>query len=161
MLRQRRSRVAVAQHIGILLRCQADGHRIDLFDPLAVGAEVAGELASVLEATRSGVGGWARNYFLLLGARKENAEMKTELDQLRQETQYLRNELATADRAQTLALFIKQTPSKVVAARVIVASAARRRSSRSSRSQPWTRSCGRGVAVRGVGVRHGVVRVLA
>ena len=106
----------LAQLMLLAFQVKGDGE-VPLIRAWAVTA--VSPLASVLEATRSGVGGLARNYFLLLGARKENAEMKTELDQLRQETQYLRNELATADRAQTLAVFIKQTPSKVVAARVI------------------------------------------
>jgi rod shape-determining protein MreC len=54
-----------------------------------------------------------------LGVRDENKRMKAELDRVNMENQYLRSELSTADRASSLAIFQKRSPSKTVAAHII------------------------------------------
>ncbi|MCC6861393.1 MAG: rod shape-determining protein MreC [Bryobacterales bacterium] len=75
--------------------------------------------ARLVESVRSGVSGFLGEYFLLRDARQQNLRMKEELGRLKLENQFLRNELATADRAQALARFQTQNPSRTLAARVI------------------------------------------
>lgn len=73
----------------------------------------------VIESCRSGISHFFSNYFDLLGVRDENRRMKAELDRLEMDNQSLRTELSTADRARSLAIFEKQSPSKMVAAHII------------------------------------------
>src|SRR5277367_4324302 len=75
--------------------------------------------ARVIETGRSGISHFFSDYFVLLGVREENKRMKTELDRIKMDNQYLRAELSTADRAQSLAIFQKHSPSKTVAAKII------------------------------------------
>ena len=83
----------------------------------AVGAVTP--LARVIETGRSGVSHFFSDYFVLLDVRQENKRMKSELDRIKLDNQYLRAELSTADRAASLAIFQKQSPSKTVAAKII------------------------------------------
>src|SRR5271169_2796637 len=76
-------------------------------------------LARVIETGRSGVSHFFSDYFVLLGVREENKRMKTELDRIKMDNQYLRTELSTADRARSLAIFQTHSPSKTVAAHII------------------------------------------
>lgn len=76
-------------------------------------------LARVLESIRGATLGTVQEYFILVGVRGENTRVNAELGRLKMENQYLRNELATADRARSLVAFQKRTPSKTVAARII------------------------------------------
>jgi len=76
-------------------------------------------VARAMEATRTGVSRFLRDYFLLIRVRSENQQLKTELDRIRLENQFLHNELSTAERAKALAIFQQQTPSTTVAAHVI------------------------------------------
>jgi rod shape-determining protein MreC len=76
-------------------------------------------LARVIETGRSGISHFFSDYFVLLDVREENKRMKAELDRIKMDNQYLRAELSTADRAQSLAIFQKQSPSKTVAAHII------------------------------------------
>lgn len=76
-------------------------------------------LARVLEAVRAGTIGVVQDYFVLTGVRRENRRLSEELGRLKMENQFLKSELATADRAQALAAFGSRTPSKTIAARVI------------------------------------------
>src|SRR5689334_16756262 len=76
-------------------------------------------LARVIEAGRSGTVRFFRDYFVLLNVRDDNQRLKSSLDRIKMENQYLRTELATADRVRALALFQRQSPSKTVAAHVI------------------------------------------
>lgn len=76
-------------------------------------------IARVIEFARGGTTGFFRNYIVLYDARQENQRMKTELDRLKLENQFLRTELSTAERARVLAAFQSRTPSKTVAARII------------------------------------------
>jgi rod shape-determining protein MreC len=76
-------------------------------------------LARVVEAGRASVSRFLDDYFVLLDVREENKRMKAELDRIKMDNQYLRAELSTADRAQSLAIFQKHSPSKTVAAHII------------------------------------------
>jgi rod shape-determining protein MreC len=76
-------------------------------------------MARVIETGRSGVSHFFSDYFVLLGVREENKRLKAELDRAKMDNQYLRAELSTADRAQSLAIFQKHSPSKTVAAHII------------------------------------------
>lgn len=75
--------------------------------------------AGVIEATRHNTVGFLHDYFILLDVREQNRKLKAENDRLRIANIYYRNQLSTAENAQALVLFQKQTPSKTVAARVI------------------------------------------
>jgi rod shape-determining protein MreC len=83
----------------------------------AVGAVTP--MARVIENSRIGVSHFFSDYFVLLDVRDENKRMKAELDRVKMDNQYLRAELSTADRAQSLAIFQKHSPSKTVAAHII------------------------------------------
>jgi rod shape-determining protein MreC len=76
-------------------------------------------MARVLETGRSGVFHFFRDYFVLLGTREENQILRSELNRLNMENQYLRTELSTADRARALSIFQQRSPSKTLAAHVI------------------------------------------
>jgi rod shape-determining protein MreC len=58
-------------------------------------------------------------YFVLLGVNQDNVRLRAETDRLKLENQFLRTELATADRAKALAVFQERSRSRTVAARVI------------------------------------------
>src|SRR5579864_5984334 len=79
-------------------------------------------VARVIEGVRGSTDGFLQNYVLLRDTRAENGRMRTELGQLKLENQALKAELATADRAKALAVFEQRTPSKMIAARVIMTS---------------------------------------
>jgi rod shape-determining protein MreC len=76
-------------------------------------------LARVIETGRSSISHFFSDYFVLIDVREDNKRMKAELDRIKMDNQYLRAELSTADRAQSLAIFQKQSPSKTVAAHII------------------------------------------
>jgi rod shape-determining protein MreC len=76
-------------------------------------------LARALETGRSSLAHFFSDYFVLLDVREENRRLKNELDHVQMDNQYLRTQLDTADRASSLAIFQKQSPSKTVAAHII------------------------------------------
>ncbi|MEO7650450.1 MAG: rod shape-determining protein MreC, partial [Bryobacteraceae bacterium] len=76
-------------------------------------------LARTIEGVRSGVAGFFGNYVLLRDVRVQNHSMQEELGRLKLENQFLKTELATADRARALAAFQSHTQSRTIAARVI------------------------------------------
>jgi rod shape-determining protein MreC len=76
-------------------------------------------LAKGVESLRSGAVRFGQNYFSLRDMRAENERIRVDLDRLKLENQFLRNELATADRVRALAAFEQKSPSKLAAARVI------------------------------------------
>jgi rod shape-determining protein MreC len=76
-------------------------------------------VASVIETVRNGTTGFFSNYFELRNAREQNNQLRTEVDRLRLENQLMKNELASAQRAEALAGFQARTPSKMIGARVI------------------------------------------
>lgn len=76
-------------------------------------------LAKVVDAVRANTVGLLDYYADLLKAHGENKRMSFELGKLKLENQFLRTELATAERAQALAIFQRRNPSRMVAARII------------------------------------------
>lgn len=76
-------------------------------------------VASAIEGVRTGTTGFFSNYFELRNAREQSRELRTEVDRLKLENQFLKNELASAQRAEALAGFQAHTPSKMLGARVI------------------------------------------
>jgi len=76
-------------------------------------------VARVVEWLRGGSIGFVRDYFLLHDTHEENRRLQAELDRLKLENVFLKNELSTADRAKALAVFQSHTPSKTLAANVI------------------------------------------
>jgi rod shape-determining protein MreC len=86
-------------------------------------------VARIVEALRGGSSGLIRNYILLHDAHEENRRLQAEVDRLKLDSIYLKNEIGLADRAKALAVFQSHTPSKTVAATVIGIGAARCRAS--------------------------------
>jgi rod shape-determining protein MreC len=80
-------------------------------------------IANALESARGGIAGFWGNYVALRDTREQNRAMREELGKLKMENQFLRTELATADRARALSVFQQRTPSRTIAARVIAAGA--------------------------------------
>jgi len=80
-------------------------------------------LARTLEGARGGTTGFLQNYVVLRDTRSENQKLRSELGKLKLENQFLKTELATADRAKALEAFETHTPSKMVGARVIATAA--------------------------------------
>src|SRR5579872_3287207 len=76
-------------------------------------------LARVIEGARGGTQGFLQNYVFLRDSRAENERMRTELGRLKMENQFLKTELATADRAKALQAFEQRSLSKMIAARII------------------------------------------
>lgn len=76
-------------------------------------------VASTIESVRNGATGIFSNYFDLKNAREQSRQLRTEVDRLRLENQFLKNELASAQRAEALAGFQTHSPSKMIGARVI------------------------------------------
>lgn len=76
-------------------------------------------VASTIEGLRSGTTGFFSNYFELRNAREQSRTLRTEVEQLRLENQLLKNELGSAQRAESLAGFQAHNPSKMIGARVI------------------------------------------
>src|SRR5579863_9308869 len=76
-------------------------------------------VASSIESVRNGTTGFFSNYFELRNAREQSRQLHTEVDRLRLENQFLKNELASAQRAESLAGFQARSPSKMIGARII------------------------------------------
>ena len=76
-------------------------------------------LARVLEALRSNSIGFVRDYIVVLNVREDNKRLRTDLDKMKMENQFLKTELSTADRARALAAFQTRTQSRTIAARII------------------------------------------
>lgn len=76
-------------------------------------------LARIVEVVRANTVGVAREYFQLIDVRNKNATLEKELGRLKMENQFLKSELATADRARALASFQGRTQSRTIAARLI------------------------------------------
>lgn len=100
--------------LGYQVKTQQDVRLIRVW---AVGA--MSPVARLVEGMRTSVSSVLGHYVFLIGVRDENQKLKEELDQLKLEAQYLRSELATAERASALSLFRERLPSKTVAARII------------------------------------------
>ena len=76
-------------------------------------------VASTIEGARNGTTGFFSNYFELRNAREQSHALHTEVDKLRLENQFLKNELESARRAESLAGFQSHSLSKMIGARVI------------------------------------------
>jgi rod shape-determining protein MreC len=76
-------------------------------------------VASAIEAMRHTTTGFFSNYFELRNAREQSRQLRTEVDRLRLENQLLKNDLASAQRAESLAGFQARSLSKMLGARVI------------------------------------------
>ncbi|MBK5290576.1 MAG: rod shape-determining protein MreC [Acidobacteriia bacterium] len=76
-------------------------------------------LARVVEAVRANTTGFFSEYLVLLDVKEENKRLKSSLGSLKMENQFLKTELATADRARALAAFQSRSPSRTIAARII------------------------------------------
>jgi rod shape-determining protein MreC len=106
----------VAQLVLLAYQVKSNGE-VRLIRVWAVSAVTP--LARVIEAGRSGTVHFMRDYFVLLNVRQENQRLKADLDRSKLDNQYLQSELSTADRAKSLAIFQRQSPSKTIAAHVI------------------------------------------
>jgi rod shape-determining protein MreC len=106
----------LVQLVLLAYQIKSDGE-VRLIRVWAIGAVTP--LARVFEAGRTRTRSLLGDYLLLVGTQAENQRMKAELDRATLDNQYLQKELATADRARALAMFVKQSPSQVIAARVI------------------------------------------
>ena len=80
-------------------------------------------VARVIEMFRGGGLGFVRNYVMLHDVNAENRRLQSEVGRLKMENIFLKGELNTADRAKALQVFQEHTPSKTLAATVILASA--------------------------------------
>ena len=80
-------------------------------------------VARIIEGLRGGGTGFLRNYILLHDTNRENQRLRAELDRMKMENVFLRNELSTADRAKALQVFQQHTQSKTVAATIIATGA--------------------------------------
>ncbi|HKD05803.1 MAG TPA: rod shape-determining protein MreC [Bryobacteraceae bacterium] len=76
-------------------------------------------VASSIEGVRNETTGFFSNYFELKNARAQSQKLRTEVDSLRLENQFLKNELESARRAEALAGFQSHSLSKMIGARVI------------------------------------------
>jgi rod shape-determining protein MreC len=76
-------------------------------------------VAGAIEGARNGTTGFFSNYFELRNAREQSRKLKSEVDKLRLENQFLTNEVASARRVEAMAGFQAHTPSRMIGARVI------------------------------------------
>jgi rod shape-determining protein MreC len=80
-------------------------------------------VARIIEGLRGGGTGFLHNYILLHDTNQENQRLRSELDRMKMENVFLKNELNTADRAKALQVFQQHTPSRTVAATIIATGA--------------------------------------
>jgi rod shape-determining protein MreC len=80
-------------------------------------------VARIIEGLRGGGTGFLHNYILLHDTHQENQRLRAELDRVKMENVFLKNELSTADRAKALQVFQQHTQSKTVAATIIATGA--------------------------------------
>jgi rod shape-determining protein MreC len=76
-------------------------------------------VARIIEGLRGGSTGFLHNYILLHDTNQENQRLRSELDRMKMENVFLKNEMNTADRAKAIQVFQQHTPSKTVAATII------------------------------------------
>ena len=76
-------------------------------------------VASIIETSRNFTTGFFSNYFEMRNEREQNRQLRADVNRFRLENQFLKNELASAQRAGELAGFQARTPSKRLGARVI------------------------------------------
>jgi rod shape-determining protein MreC len=76
-------------------------------------------LARVLEGFRANTFGLADEYWQLVQIRSRNQTLQADVDRLKLENQFLKEELATAKRVEAMANFVQRNPSKTIGARII------------------------------------------
>ncbi len=111
--------VVIFAQIGLLAWQVKSDNDVPLVRVWAVSA--VAPIASTIEGLRNGTAGFFSNYFELRNAREQSRRLRTEIDKLRVENQLLKNELGSAQRAESLAGFQAHNPSKMIGARVIAA----------------------------------------
>ncbi|MBM3792740.1 MAG: rod shape-determining protein MreC [Acidobacteria bacterium] len=79
-------------------------------------------VARGVSALRENTIGVVEHYAGLASAQNDNVRLRSELDRLKLENQFLKNELRTASNAQALAMFLPTSPQRLLAARIIGAS---------------------------------------
>jgi rod shape-determining protein MreC len=114
--------VAIIAQLGLLAFQVRNNQDVRLIRVWAVSAVTP--LARVLEAGRSGTSNFIEDYFLLLNVREEKKQLQASLEAAQIENQRMRAELGTAQRAEALALFQKESPMKTVPARIFMNSTA-------------------------------------
>jgi rod shape-determining protein MreC len=82
-------------------------------------ATAVSPVLSILGWGRHNGVGFFSNWVMLHDASEENRSLKSELQKLKVENVFLKNQLNTAERAKALQLFSAQTPSKTLAATVV------------------------------------------
>ncbi len=85
-------------------------------------ATAVSPVLSILGWGRHSSVGFFRNWVLLHDASEENKSLKEQVEKLKIENVFLKNELNTAERAKALQLFASRTPSKTLAATVVESS---------------------------------------
>ncbi len=80
-------------------------------------------VARLIEGLRGGGSGFLHNYILLHDTNDQNRKLQAEVDRLKMENIFLKNEVNTGDRAKALLVFQSHTPSKTVAATIIATGA--------------------------------------
>ncbi len=80
-------------------------------------------VARILEWGRHSSVGFIRNYVLLRDANDENRRLQAEVDRLKVENIFLKNEVNLADRAKALEAFAARVPSRTLAATVFASAA--------------------------------------
>ena len=81
-------------------------------------------VARIIEGFRGGGVGFFRHYILLHDADAENRRLQAEVDRLKVDNIFLKNELNTADRAKALQVLQSHVPSKTLAATMFMTGAA-------------------------------------
>lgn len=76
-------------------------------------------LAHLFDGIRNNTVGVLTNYADLMRVRDDNRKLQDQVNNLKLQNQHLRTELATADRARALALFLQKDPNRYVAARIV------------------------------------------
>lgn len=80
-------------------------------------------VARILEGFRGGSIGFLRNYVMLHAADAENRRLQAEVGRLKIDNIFLKNELNSAERAKALQMFQAHTPSRMLAATIILTGA--------------------------------------
>lgn len=81
-------------------------------------------VARLLGFTRYYTIGAVERFANLTSAQSDNARLQVDLDRLKLENQFLKNQLSTADRGRALAMFQATSPHRLLAARVVGSSTA-------------------------------------
>ncbi len=110
--------VVILAQLGLLAFQVRNDQDVRLIRVWSVGA--VSPLARVLEFARTGGSGFIDDYFLLVDVRQENKKLRDDLDATLLENQRIKAELETAQRAEALAMFQKETPMKTVPARIFM-----------------------------------------